>query len=100
MYRLYHFVANFVNKTLVDDSTIQKHPDIGRVMERYVHENKVGADAWRRTGVFTFDGNTKRGPKVTYRRMQEYLKDYYNEDISYGTTKESYPQKGIKGLHR
>ena len=32
-------------------------PDIGNVIEKFVQDS--GADAWRRTGVLTFDGNTK-----------------------------------------
>ncbi len=32
-------------------------PLIGKTMEDFVQEISVGADAWRRTGVLTFDGN-------------------------------------------
>ena len=32
---------------------------IGKVIEEYVQSRNVGADAWRRTGVLTFDGNRK-----------------------------------------
>ena len=45
--------------------TIQRHPDIGEVIEHFAHERRVGADSWRRTGLLTFSGNVKRGPKVT-----------------------------------
>ncbi len=64
---------------------LKQYPDIGKVMEEYVHANLVGADAWRRTGVYTFDGNVKRGKRVTYKRMWEYLQEYYNAKFSYGT---------------
>ena len=46
-------VQKHVSKILTDC------PDIGNVIERFVQERNVGADAWRRTGVLTFDGNTK-----------------------------------------
>lgn len=32
-------------------------PNIGNVIEEYVKDHNVGADAWRRTGVLIFDGN-------------------------------------------
>ena len=38
---------------------VNKFPNIGKDIEEFVRSNKVGADAWRRTGVLTFDGNTK-----------------------------------------
>lgn len=50
----------------------------GKDMEEFVKSHKVGADAWRRTGALTFDGNSKVGPKVTYKRIQEYLCKKYN----------------------
>ena len=40
--------------------------DIGKVIEDFVSSNNVGADSWRRTGVLTFDGNTRLPQKVTY----------------------------------
>lgn len=33
-------------------------PDIGKTIEEYVKKCGIGADAWRRTGILTFDGNT------------------------------------------
>ena len=44
----------------------------------------MGADAWRRTGVLTFDGNTHVGKKVTIKRIQEHLQAKYNRTIGYG----------------
>ena len=64
---------------------LQKYPDIGKVMEKYVHDNLVGADAWRRTGVLTFDGNLKRGRRVTYQRICEFLQKHYGDKFAYGT---------------
>lgn len=49
---------------------LTKFPNIGRDIEEFVRSSKVGADAWRRTGVLTFDGNVKTGPKVTCKRIQ------------------------------
>ena len=46
---------------------IRKHHDLGKVMEEFIHDDLVGADAWRRTGVLTFDGDRKRGKQVTYK---------------------------------
>ena len=49
----------------VVSKVVNKFPNIGRDIEEFVRSRKVGADAWRRTGVLTFDGNTKTGPKAT-----------------------------------
>ena len=49
------------------------HPDIGEVMEKFVEERNIGADAWRRTGVLTFDGNTSVKEKVTYNLLRQHL---------------------------
>ena len=38
---------------------LHKFPDIGNEIERFVESRGVGADAWRGTGVLTFDGNRK-----------------------------------------
>ena len=65
--------------------TLVKFPTIGKDIEDFLEEHRVGADQWRRTGVFTFDGNQKKGPKVTYRRIQKYVNDKYNAKIGYGT---------------
>lgn len=44
---------------------LKQFPDIGKDLEEFVESKTVGADAWRRTGLLTFDGNRKRGKKVT-----------------------------------
>lgn len=62
---------------------MKDNPDIGEVMEKFVEERNIGADAWRRTGVLTFDGNTSVKEKVTYERLHQHLMSVYN---SYGTT--------------
>lgn len=38
------------------NTVLSRHPDIGKVMEDTVKEADVGADKWRRTGVYTFTG--------------------------------------------
>ena len=65
---------------------VKEFPNIGADIEAYVRSKRCGADAWRRTGVTTFDGNRRRGPKVSYRRIQKHLQEKYNTSkISYGT---------------
>jgi len=49
---------------------LKKYPKLGKDIEEFVHENRVGADAWRRTGIATFDGNIKSGRRVTYSRIK------------------------------
>ena len=41
-------------------------PNIGKVIEDFVSSNNVGADSWRRTGMLTFDGNTRLPQKVFF----------------------------------
>ena len=53
-------------------------PDIGATIEEFVRKRGVGADAWRRTGVLTFDGNRKLGKKVTFRTIQAHLEAKYH----------------------
>lgn len=64
---------------------LTKFPDIGKEIERYVEERSVGADAWRRTGVLTFDGNKKVAEKVTYQRIKDHLESVYSHKFAYGT---------------
>ena len=64
---------------------IKDYPNIGEVIETYVKDRNVGADAWRRTGVLTFDGNTKVKNKVTFNHIREHLQTVYQRKFSYGT---------------
>lgn len=64
---------------------VQQFPNIGKDIEQFVQSRRVGADAWRRTGVYTFCGYQKTGPKVTYQRIQKHLEQKYGTKISYGT---------------
>ncbi len=65
--------------------TLCKFPNIGKDIEDFVEERRVGADQWQRTGMFTLDGNQRKGPKVTYGRIQKHLCEKYNAKIGYGT---------------
>ena len=58
---------------------VMQFPNIGKVIEAFVKERNVGADAWRRTGVLTFDGNCRVKEKVTFRKIQHHLQEVYQE---------------------
>ena len=66
-------------------SVENKYPNIGKEIEGFVSSCNIGADAWRRTSVLTFDGNIRVNKKVTYSRIQEHLKEKYGCKLSYGT---------------
>ena len=59
-------------------SILRDCPDIGEHIETFVKDCNIGADSWRRTGILTFDGNTKLAHKVTYERIRAHLKKHYN----------------------
>ena len=63
---------------------LKEYPNLGKDIEQFVHENCVGADAWRRTEVATFDGNIKSGKRVTSSRIKEHLDKKYGMKFSYG----------------
>ena len=65
--------------------TLLKYPQIGTDIEAYARENRIGADSWRRTGVLSFTGNIKRGPKITYNRIKNHLEKKYGTKFGYGT---------------
>lgn len=64
---------------------MQDCPTIGAEIESFVQDHNVGADAWHRTGVLTFDGNSKLGNKVTYNRIQEHVEKIFDHKLSYGS---------------
>ena len=64
---------------------LNKYSDIGEVIENIVQESDVGADRWRRTGVYTFSGDIKSSKRITYGKIQRKLKEHYGRDFSYGT---------------
>ena len=59
--------------------------NIGKVIEDFVFEHSIGADAWCHMGVLTFDGNTCLPQKVTYERIRLHLQEVYKRHFSYGT---------------
>lgn len=64
------------------------YPSIGEDIDNSVKERKIGAHAWRRTGVLTFTyGSVSQttGPKVTYKRIKEHLEQKYKTEFGYGT---------------
>ena len=80
------------------DAVHKRHPHIGEVIEKFVKESNVGADKWRRTGVYTFSGDTKKEKRITFRRLQEKLCDHYDEKISYGTVVQLCVQRNKRRL--
>ena len=78
-----HFLERRKSKSLT--SITATYPDIGTTIEKYVEDCNIGADAWRRTGMLTFDGNIKVEKKCTYTRIQEHLQSVYHRHFSYGT---------------
>ena len=42
---------------------LNKYPNIGKDIEKYVSDRRVGADQWRRTGVLTYTGSKQWAPK-------------------------------------
>ena len=78
---------NFLNrkKSKKVKSIAIQFPDIGKTIENFVEQRSVGADAWRRTGVLTFDGNRPIKEKVTYFRIKQHLEAVYKRKFAYGT---------------
>lgn len=78
---------NFLSRTISKQTktVVDKFPDIGKSIESFVSESSIGADAWRRTGVLTFDGNLRVKEKVTYERIRQHLEEKYDHRFSYGT---------------
>lgn len=52
--------------------------DIGNTIDTYVQQGNVGANAWQRTGVLTFNDNCKVKEKVPHKRIQEHLQEVYH----------------------
>ena len=66
----------------------RRHPKIGQVIEERAKACDVGADQWRRSAHLTFIADKKIEKRLTYRRLQTYLQDFYKEKISIGTVVE------------
>ena len=45
----------------------------------------IGADKWRRTGLYTFSGDVKDKKRVTFSKIREKLKEHFGREFSYGT---------------
>lgn len=80
-------VNRFLRKKITrpTKTILNQFPDIGEVIERIVEESDVGADRWRRTGVYTFSGNPKKSKRMTFGRIQQELESHYGRKFSYGT---------------
>ena len=78
-----NFLARKRSKTV--KGILRDCPDIGNVIEEYVKERNIGADAWRRTGVLTFDGNTKVKQKVTFKRIKEHVESVYKRKFAFSS---------------
>ena len=91
---------NFLSRRVSQKVTgiIDSCPNIGEEIEKFVQDCSIGADAWRRTGVLTFDGNTKVNNKVTYERIRQHLMKIYNRNFSYGTVVQLCIARNIRRL--
>lgn len=67
------------------NTIVHSYPDIGSTIEKFVESCIVDADAWRRTGLITFDANVKIQKNCTYKRIQDHLESVYKCKFSYGT---------------
>ena len=80
------FLSRKVSKRI--SKILRDCPNIGETVESFVQDHSVGADAWRRTGVLTFDGNANLKDKVTYEKIQKHLEEVYGRHFAYGTVVE------------
>ena len=64
---------------------LSKCEGIEDAIEEYVRECGVGADAWRHTGVLTFDGNRKVKKKATFKGIKDFLEKKYKRNFAYGS---------------
>ena len=78
---------NFLNrkKSKKVKRFVTQFTDIGKTIENFVEQRSVGADAWRRIGVLTFDGNRPVKEKVTYFKIKKHLEAVYKHTFAYGT---------------
>ena len=78
-----HFLSRRVSRTV--KGILKDYPDIEKEIETFIQDSSVCADAWRRTGILTFDGNTRVKCKVTYERIRQHLMAVYKRKFSFGT---------------
>ena len=62
-----------------------KYPDIGKVMEAFARQCDVGADQWRRTGLYTFGAEKKTEKRLTFEKLRQHLVSHYKRNFSIGT---------------
>ena len=69
--------VNFLSKKVSKKvkNVVDKFPDIGKTIENFVQDCNVMEDAWRRTGVLTFDGNRCVKKKATFERIRRHLEE-------------------------
>ena len=67
---------------------VKEFPTIGKEIEDYVRSCNVGADAWQRTGVLTFDGNLHVKSKAIFGRIRDHLIKKFGRNFAYGTVVE------------
>ena len=81
---------NYLRKKQSDcvKTIVKEFPTIGREIEDFVKSCNVGADAWRRTGVLTFDGNIHVKSKATFGRIRDHLIKTFGRNFAYGTVVE------------
>ena len=74
-----HFLSHKVPRRV--SRILQECPDIGKTIENFVEEHSVGADAWRRTGILTFDANTRIKQKLFTKKSDGTLKKNTNTNF-------------------
>ena len=73
-------------KTSASAKSIEKvYPDIGKVMESIAESCDIGADKWRRTGVYTFSRDPQKEKHLTFKLLQQKLEEHYGRHFSIGT---------------
>ena len=77
------FLRKKISKSI--KTILDKCSDIGEVIEKIVAESDIGADHWRRTGVYTFSGGIKSTKRITFSKIQQKLEEHYGRHFSYGT---------------
>lgn len=68
-----HFAnSRLLNKKLTKHVSriLQQYPNIGKDIEKYVSERRVGADQWRKTSVLPSIANAQRGTTVIFRSIK------------------------------
>ena len=75
----------YLDKLQQMETIFSQFPEIGQVIKKIVEESDVGADRWRRMGVYTFSGNPKETKRMTFGKINKELEVHYGRSFSYGT---------------